>query len=96
MAEPGGRALAAPLTAKGTEPTLAELSVPGRRASGLAPLDVPESTVDLPESAQAPPTLPELAERDLVAHFTRLAHRNFGVGRLRGHGARAHEPSALT
>ncbi|NIU79073.1 MAG: aminomethyl-transferring glycine dehydrogenase subunit GcvPB, partial [Gammaproteobacteria bacterium] len=27
----------------------------------------------------APPALPEVSERDLVAHFTRLAHRNFAV-----------------
>jgi len=79
MPEPGGRATSAPLTAKGTEPTLAEISAPGRRSWSLPPLDVPEAQIDLPEAAKAPPALPEVAERDLVAHFTRLAHRNFAV-----------------
>jgi glycine dehydrogenase subunit 2 len=42
-------------------------------------LDVPEARLDLPETVDDAPPLPEIAERDLVAHFTRLAHRNFGV-----------------
>jgi glycine dehydrogenase subunit 2 len=79
MPEPGGRATSAPLTTKGTEPTLAEISAPGRRSWSLPPLDVPEADIDLPEAAEGPPPLPQLAERDLVAHFTRLAQRNFAV-----------------
>jgi len=79
MAEPGGRASASPLTGGGTEPTLIELSSPGRRAWSLPDLDVPVRGFDLPETADAPPRLPEVAERDLVAHFTRLAQRTFGV-----------------
>ena len=79
MAEPGGRASASPLVGGGTEPTLAALSVPGRRAWSLPALDVPPRPLPLPEAADAPPSLPEVSERDLVAHFTRLAHRNFGV-----------------
>jgi len=35
--------------------------------------------VELPEAADGLPALPEVSERDLVAHFTRLAHRNFAV-----------------
>jgi glycine dehydrogenase subunit 2 len=79
MPEPGGRALSAPLTGGAPEPTLAELSSPGRRAWSLPPLDVPETPIDLPEHRTEPPPLPEVSERDLVAHFTRLAHRNFAV-----------------
>jgi glycine dehydrogenase subunit 2 len=55
------------------------MSVSGRRASDFGDLDVPTKKLDLPELAAAPPPLPEVAERDLVAHFTRLAHRNFAV-----------------
>jgi glycine dehydrogenase subunit 2 len=79
MPEPGGRASAAPLMGGGTEPTLAALSVPGRRAWSLPALDVPAQPLALPELASSTPPLPEVSERDLVAHFTRLAHRNFGV-----------------
>ena len=79
MPEPGGRASAAPLVGGGTEPTLAALSSPGRRAWSLPALDVPARVVELPEAADGLPALPEVSERDLVAHFTRLAHRNFAV-----------------
>lgn len=79
MPEPGGRALSSPLVGGEPEPTLAELSAPGRRAWSLPELDVPARELDLPETADTPPALPEVSERDLVAHFTRLAHRNFAV-----------------
>jgi glycine dehydrogenase subunit 2 len=78
MPEAGGRAVSAPLTAQGAEPTLDELTVAGRRASSFPGLDVPPID-ELPERAQGRPALPELSERDLVAHFTRLAQRNFAV-----------------
>ncbi|OFW66802.1 MAG: glycine dehydrogenase (aminomethyl-transferring) [Actinobacteria bacterium RBG_16_68_21] len=55
------------------------MSAPGRRAWSLPDLDVPERPLDLPELSAEPVPLPEVAERDLVAHFTRLAHRNFAV-----------------
>lgn len=79
MGEPGGRAASAPLMGGATEPTLAELSAPGRRAWSLPAPDVPRAMPDLPEAAGAPPPLPEVSERDLVGHFTRLAHRNYAV-----------------
>ncbi|MFQ5947920.1 MAG: aminomethyl-transferring glycine dehydrogenase subunit GcvPB, partial [Acidimicrobiia bacterium] len=79
MSEPGGRAAAAPLAAAAAEPTLADLSVPGRAAWSLPDLDVPERALQLPEAAFDELPLPEVSERDLVAHFTRLAHRNFAV-----------------
>jgi glycine dehydrogenase subunit 2 len=79
MAEPGGRASSSPLVGGTTEPTLRQLSVPGRRAWTLPPLDVPRVDLELPERADGAPGLPEVSERDLVAHYTRLAHRNFAV-----------------
>jgi glycine dehydrogenase subunit 2 len=79
MPEPGGRAASSPLMGGSAEPTLAALSAPGRRAWSLPALDVPESSLVLPEAASGLPALPEVSERDLVAHFTRLAQRSFGV-----------------
>ncbi len=79
MPEPGGRSTATPLMGGAAEPTLADLSSPGRRAWSLPSLDVPEQNLQLPGAAAAPPALPEVSERDLVGHFTRLAHRNFAV-----------------
>jgi glycine dehydrogenase subunit 2 len=79
VADAGGRAISAPVSGHGPEPTLADLSAPGRHSWTLPPLDVPERSLDLPETAATSPPLPEVAERDLVAHFTRLAQRNFGV-----------------
>ncbi|MDP8958489.1 MAG: aminomethyl-transferring glycine dehydrogenase subunit GcvPB [Actinomycetota bacterium] len=79
MPEPGGRATSAPLLAGGPEPTLQDLSAEGRRGWSLPELDVPDLPLDLPERAERPPELPEVAERDLVAHFTRLAQRNFAI-----------------
>jgi glycine dehydrogenase subunit 2 len=56
-----------------------EKSRPGRRA-GRVPdygLDVPEVPASLARTE--PPRLPELAENEIVRHFTSLADRNFGV-----------------
>jgi glycine dehydrogenase subunit 2 len=55
------------------------MSVPGRRAWSLPPLDVPEVDLDFPEAAVEPVLLPEVSEHDLVMHYTRLSHRNFAV-----------------
>ncbi len=79
MPEPGGLAASSPLLTQTTEPTLRDLSAPGRRSWSLAPLDVPGGDLAFPDASAAPPELPEVAERDLVAHFTRLAQRNFAV-----------------
>jgi len=59
--------------------TLKDLSRPGRRASAFPKLDVPP--VDIPgEHRRAEPArLPEVSERELVRHYTRLAQRNYGV-----------------
>lgn len=79
MTDAGGRASSIPLIGGGEEPTLDRFSTEGRRASGFPPLDVPASDIVLPEAADRPPALPEVSERDLVAHVNRLAHRNFAV-----------------
>ncbi len=79
MAEPGGRASSSPLLGGGPEPTLAELSSTGRRAWSFPELDVPVETLDIDERRDEPVRLVEVAEHDMVMHFTRLAHRNFAV-----------------
>jgi len=79
MAEPGGCASSAPLVGGDAEPALSEFSSPGRRASSFPSLDVPYRPLELPEAVSRVPRLPEVAEHDLVMHYTRLAHRNFAV-----------------
>jgi glycine dehydrogenase subunit 2 len=63
--------------------TLFELSQPGRRAAVLPKCDVPELPLEklLPTNAlaDAPPPLPELAEGDVVRHFTNLSQLNMSV-----------------
>jgi glycine dehydrogenase subunit 2 len=82
-AAPGGLAASAPLVGRETEPTLFDQSVPGRRAYSLRTTDVPawraEELVPPEHQAAAPPALPEVSERDLVGHFTRLTHRQYSV-----------------
>lgn len=59
-----------------------ELSRSGRRACYFSAEDpdIPiEEIIPADARAIAPPDLPELSERDLVAHFTRLAHRQYSV-----------------
>ena len=56
-----------------------EKSASGRRA-GLPPrpdLVVPEIPSELRRAE--PPRLPEIAEPDLLRHFTKLSSRNFGI-----------------
>ncbi len=59
--------------------TLRDLSRAGRRAFSLPTLDVPPAPVPDEHARAHPPALPEVAERDLVSHFTRLSQRNYGV-----------------
>jgi glycine dehydrogenase subunit 2 len=59
--------------------TIFERSVPGRRAFVPPALDVPAAPGALPERfrrAEAP-RLPEIAEPEIVRHYTRLSRRNF-------------------
>ena len=79
----GGRATSAPLMGRDEEPTVFELSVPGRRAWSFRTTGVPEwDAAELVASehlAEDPVPICEVSERDLVAHATRLTHRQFGV-----------------
>ncbi|MHB1889314.1 MAG: aminomethyl-transferring glycine dehydrogenase subunit GcvPB [Acidimicrobiales bacterium] len=80
---PGGTASSAPLLGRASEPTLFELSSPGRSAWQLPTSGVPEvalkDLVPAEHLRAQPPELPQVSERDLVAHFTRLSHRQFSV-----------------
>jgi glycine dehydrogenase subunit 2 len=67
----------------GAFPLIFEQSRPGRRAWSL-----PEVGVDAPEidelvppehRRERPPPLPEVSERDLVRHYTRLSQRNWAI-----------------
>src|SRR5438874_12528771 len=83
MSAPGGRASSAPVMGRDEEPTVFELSVPDRRAWSFRATDLPEwDAADLvpTEHLDPEPTpLAEVSERDLVAHFTRLTHRQYSV-----------------
>jgi glycine dehydrogenase subunit 2 len=59
--------------------TIADLSRPGRRAFSLPALDVPEAALPTEQLRVEPPGLPEVAERDIVSHYTRLSQENYGV-----------------
>jgi len=62
---------------------LFDLSKPGRRAARLPECDVPLASLQelLPSEvlALAPPPLPEIAELELVRHFTNLSTQNMSV-----------------
>ncbi len=61
-----------------TEPLLFELTSPGRVGCRLPELDVPEAP--LPEKfLRQGLALPEVSEREVVQHFTRLSQLNFSV-----------------
>ena len=63
--------------------TLFEMSKPGRRAALMPACDVPSRPLEelLPADAvaQSPPELPELAEPDVIRHFTNLSTLNMSV-----------------
>jgi glycine dehydrogenase subunit 2 len=79
---PTGRAVGAPVRTQGPpdrQGTIKDLSRPGRRAFSLPDPDVPEASVPAEHARQEPPGLPEVAERDVVSHYTRLSQLNYGV-----------------
>ncbi len=82
-AAPAGKASSAPLLGHDEEPTIFDFSVPGRRAASFRTTQVPEWSAEelLPpeELRPAPPAVAEVSERDLVAHVTRLTHRQYSV-----------------
>jgi glycine dehydrogenase subunit 2 len=59
--------------------TLRGLSRPGRRAWTLPELDVPPVEVPEEHRREHPVGLPEVGERDIVRHFTRLSQVNYGI-----------------
>jgi glycine dehydrogenase subunit 2 len=82
-AAPGGRAASIPLLGHEAEPTLFELSAAGRQSWQLRTTGVPELRLDelVPSEHRREQLVPlaEVSERDLVAHFTRLSHRQFSI-----------------
>ncbi|MCJ7623882.1 MAG: aminomethyl-transferring glycine dehydrogenase subunit GcvPB [Anaerolineaceae bacterium] len=61
-----------------TEPTVFELSSPGRVGHRFPESDVPKST--LPEGfLRKELPMPELAEVDVIRHFTHLSHLNYSI-----------------
>ena len=78
-----GAARSIPLMGGDEEPTIFELSSPGRRAASFRTTDLPDwSAEDLVPAAllrPAPVDVAEVSERDVVGHFTRLTHRQYSV-----------------
>jgi glycine dehydrogenase subunit 2 len=65
---------------RSSEPRLIfEKSRPGRRAYSLPSYELEQASVPAELARARPPRLPELAEPDLVRHFSELASRNFGI-----------------
>ncbi len=64
-------------------PLIFELSRTGRRAWSLPDVDVDAAPIEglIPEPYRRtdPPHLPEVSERDLVRHYTRLSQRNWAI-----------------
>ena len=56
-----------------------DLARPGRAAWSFPDLDVEPSEIPEKHRRRRPPGLPEVAERDLVRHYTRLSQMNYGV-----------------
>ena len=58
-----------------------ELSTPGRRAWSLPEAAGPALDDLIPEAHRrtTPPALPEVSERDLVQHYTRMSQRNWAI-----------------
>lgn len=79
----GGNASSIPLMGGSSEPTIFEISSAGRKASTFRNTDIPildpAETIPRADLRSEDVLLPEVSERDLVAHFTRLSHRQFSV-----------------
>src|SRR5207245_1074240 len=56
-----------------------EKSQPGRRGIGVPKPDLPVPEVPAELARANPPRLPELAEPEVLRHFTELSTRNFGI-----------------
>ncbi|HEX6761484.1 MAG TPA: aminomethyl-transferring glycine dehydrogenase subunit GcvPB [Gaiellaceae bacterium] len=56
-----------------------EKSQPGRRGLGVPRPDLPVPELPQEQLRSTPPRLPELAEPEVLRHFTALSTRNFGI-----------------
>ncbi|HWB23071.1 MAG TPA: aminomethyl-transferring glycine dehydrogenase subunit GcvPB [Gaiellaceae bacterium] len=56
-----------------------ERSRPGRRGLAIPATDLPVPAVPESLARKTPPRLPELAEPEVMRHFTKLSTRNFGI-----------------
>jgi glycine dehydrogenase subunit 2 len=56
-----------------------EKSRPGRRGLAVPKPDLPVPAIPAALARRTPPRLPELAEPEVLRHFTALSNRNFGV-----------------
>jgi glycine dehydrogenase subunit 2 len=63
----------------GAEPILYELSKPGRMATTLPALDVPEAELPPATMLRDRVDLPEVSELDLVRHYVRLSQLNWAI-----------------
>ncbi|MDQ1445040.1 MAG: glycine dehydrogenase subunit 2 [Acidimicrobiaceae bacterium] len=77
------KATSIPLMGRAEEPTLFELSEPGRTAWSFREQALPEwsleELVPAEHRGDEPVPVAEVSERDLVGHFTRLTHRQYSV-----------------
>ncbi len=66
-----------------TEPTLFDISQPGKRCARIPAADVPAPTIEELVPAEhlrtGPPALPEVSEPEIARHYARLAAQNFNV-----------------
>ncbi|MCJ7433707.1 MAG: aminomethyl-transferring glycine dehydrogenase subunit GcvPB [Anaerolineales bacterium] len=67
------------LSAKIVEPTIFELSSPGRRGVTMPVSDVPQTALPKKALLRSDLPLPELAEVDVVRHYMRLSKFNYSV-----------------
>ena len=68
-----------PLSASIVEPTIFELSSPGRLGVTMPASDVPATDLPNKDLLRSDLPLPELAEVDVVRHYTRLSKFNYSV-----------------
>jgi len=61
-----------------TEPTIYEISSPGRIGVRFPESDVPSYTIP-DELLRADLPFPELAEIDVIRHFTHLSSKNYNI-----------------
>ena len=82
-ASSGGQARSIPMMGHDHEPTLFELSAEGRSSASFRTTHVPdwsaEELIPPRHLRTAPHEICDVSERDLVAHFTRLTHRQYSV-----------------